>query len=100
METNEFLSQYKPGQIVYPRAVARCLNMTVKEAYKLCESKLEKDLKSIYMVRCPRCSHLLETRFYSIADIPEEIGCHNCDHEFEINDDAMSDNVIVLYEKI
>lgn len=94
-----FFSKYKSKDIVYPNAVARHFGITLKEAYNLCQSKIGNDLKLLYIIKCPVCSHTLSGRYYSVSSIDNECeyGCTNCDTEFTVNFD---EDVIVYFEKI
>lgn len=95
-----FFAMYKPKNIVYPRAVARYFGIDIKAAYEICEDRIGKDLRKLYMVKCPVCNHALPDRFYSILDIDRdrdnEYGCTYCDTVFKINP---NEDIYVYYEK-
>ena len=94
-----FFNRYKPKDIIYPGAVARHFSMTMKDAYELCQSRVGKDLRTLYMINCPVCNRTLPGRYYAIPsiDIDYEYGCTNCDCEFTIN---LEENVAVYFEKM
>ena len=41
-----FFALYKVKDIVYPSAVARYFGINIKNAYEVCENRLNKDLRS------------------------------------------------------
>lgn len=94
-----FFAMYKPKNIVYPNAVARYFGVDIKAAYKICEDRISKDLRKLYMVKCPVCNHTLPDRFHSIVDIDKEneYGCYNCGAVFNINP---NEDIYVYYEKV
>lgn len=93
-----FFAMYKLKDIVYPSAVARYFGINIKAAYEVCENRLNKDLRKLYMIKCPVCNHALPDRFYSIVNIDREneYGCNSCDTVFKIN---LNEDVNVYYEK-
>ena len=93
-----FFNRYKPRDIVYPNAIARHFGMTLKEAYTLCQNRVGKDLKPLYMIKCPVCNQTLPARYDSILNIDNEYeyGCTNCDTEFKVN---YEDDVMTYFEK-
>lgn len=95
MTANEFVKQYKIGEIVYPSAVAINCDTTMKKAYQELETFVGQDIKRIYEVRCPKCG--CYERYYSLSDITKHFWCVNCDVEFVVDHE---NDVIVLYEKI
>ena len=42
-----FFNQYKPKDIVYPNAIARHFDISLKEAYNLCQNRVGKDLRTL-----------------------------------------------------
>ena len=92
-----FFNRYKPRDIVYPNAIARHFGITLKEAYNLCQTRVDKDLKLLYMIKCPVCSQILHDRYYSIPSIDSEYDCTNCDTEFNVN---YEDNIMTYFEKL
>ena len=67
-----FFALYKVKDIVYSSAVARYFGINIKAAYEVCENRLNKDLRKLYMIKCPVCNCTLPDRFYSIVDIDRE----------------------------
>lgn len=51
-----FFAMYKSKDIVYPSAVARYFGINIKAAYEVCENRLNKDLRKLYMIKCPVCN--------------------------------------------
>lgn len=94
-----FFNQYKQKDIVYPNAIARHFGISSKEAYSLCKNRVGKDLRTLYMVKCPVCNQTLHGRYYSVASIDTEYeyGCTNCDTEFAVNTE---NDVVVYFEKM
>ncbi len=93
-----FFAMYKSKDIVYSSAVARYFGINIKAAYEVCENRLNKDLRKLYMIKCPVCNFTLPDRFYSIVDIDREneYVCNNCDTVFKIN---LNKDIYVYYEK-
>lgn len=93
-----FFALYKVKDIVYPSAVARYFGIDIKAAYEVCENRLNKDLRKVYIIKCPVCNRTLPDRFYSIVDIDREneYRCNNCDTVFKIN---LNKDIYVYYEK-
>lgn len=93
-----FFAMYKPKNIVYPSALAGYFGIDIKAAYEICEDRIGKDLRKLYMVKCPVCNCTLPDRFYSIVDIDREneYGCNSCDTIFKIN---LNKDIYVYYEK-
>lgn len=93
-----FFNHYKTKDIVYPGAVARHFGVSLQDAYNICQNRVGKDLKVLYMVKCPVCGHTLPIRYYSIVSIDTEYeyGCINCDTEFIVNREK---DVVVYFEK-
>lgn len=93
-----FFALYKAKDIVYPSAVARYFGIDIKAAYEICEDRIGKDLRKLYMIKCPVCNHALPDRFYSIVDIDREneYVCNNCDTVFKNN---LNKDIYVYYEK-
>lgn len=91
-----FFALYKVKDIIYPSAVARYFGINIKAAYEVCENRLNKDLRKVYMIKCPVCNHTLPGRFYSIVDIDREneYRCNSCDTAINLNKD-----IYVYYEK-
>lgn len=91
-----FFAMYKPKNIIYPSVVARYFGINIKSAYEVCENRLNKDLRKVYMIKCPVCNHTLPGRFYSIVDIDREneYRCNSCDTAINLNKD-----IYVYYEK-
>ena len=94
-----FFNQYKPKDIVYPNAIARHFGISLKEAYNLCQNRVGKDLRTLYMVKCPVCGCALHGRYYSITSIDTEyeFGCNNCGTEFVVNPE---NDITVFFEKM
>ena len=94
-----FFNQYKPKDIVYPNAIARHFGISLKEAYNLCHNRVGKDLRTLYMVKCPVCGCTLHGRYYSITSIDTEyeFGCNNCGTEFVVNPE---NDITVFFEKM
>lgn len=98
----DFLSMYKPQDIIYPTAVARHCHLSLKETYKqlyvLC-NKIQ-EIRPIYMVQCPICGAFAnQTRYYSLNDvkgIDTEIYCEHCDNGFVCHTE---ENIKVLFKK-
>lgn len=93
-----FFNYYKPGDIIFPNAVARYYSESVKMAYNRCENRIGKDIRKLYMIQCPFCGREAnQDRYYAIPDLPinEEIDCIHCDNIFEVSHDT----TLVLYEK-
>ena len=94
----DFFNYYKPGDIIFPNAVARYYSESVERAYHRCENHLGKDLRKLYIIRCPFCERKAnQDRYYAIPDLPinEEIGCIHCDSIFKVSHET----TLVLYEK-
>ncbi len=96
----EFLNKYKKSNIIYPDAVKRYLNITLKETYEHLDNRviINKDIKRIYIPRCPHCYHSLSDKYDTMNEVltKDYIYCSNCDDEFkpDIN------NISVCYEKL
>ena len=84
-----FLSIYKPGNIIYPAAVARHLGISVADTYSKLDDyeKTHTDIQKIYLLRCPRCGMFLAGRYKAIVDMysESEVGCDHCDATFVPN---------------
>lgn len=94
-----FLNTYKSKDIIYPNQIAKQLNISVKETYNLCENNVGKELKKVYLVRCPVCGNMLESyRYYAMGDIRRNIiyRCKNCGTEFKI----LLEDITTCYEKL
>lgn len=94
-----FFNQYKPKNIVYPNTIARHFGISLKEAYNICQNRVGKDLRTLYMIKCPVCNQTLPGRYYSIVSIDTEYeyGCLNCNTEFVVNPE---NDVVVYFEKM
>lgn len=94
----DIFETYKTGDIVYPSVVARFYKEPICKAYDKCNARVNKDLKRMYMVRCPHCNYIADyKRYYTVVDIPkEEIGCLHCDTLFI---PSIENDMFVLYEK-
>lgn len=98
----DFLSMYKPQNIIYSTVVAcHChlsLNETYKRLYVLCDKTQE--IRSLYMIQCPICGAFAnQTRYCSLNDvkgIDTEIYCEHCDNGFVCHTEK---NIKVLFEK-
>lgn len=60
-----FLSIYKPGNIIYPAAIARHLGISVADTYSKLDDyeKMHNDIQKIYLLRCPKCGQFLAGRY-------------------------------------
>lgn len=84
-----FLSIYKPGNIIYPVAVARHLGISVADTYSKLNDyeNTHNNIQKIYLLRCPRCGQFLAGRYKAIVDMysESEVGCDHCDATFVPN---------------
>lgn len=84
-----FLSIYKPGNIIYPAAVARHLGISVAATYSKLDDyeKMHNDIQKIYLLRCPKCGQFLAGRYPAIVDMysKSEVVCDHCDSMFVPN---------------
>lgn len=98
----DFLSMYKPQDIIYPTAVARHCHLSLKETYKQLHNFCNKtqEIRDLYMIQCPICGRLAnQTRYYSLNDVKDidtEIYCEHCENDFACH---IEENVKVLFEK-
>lgn len=97
-----FIDKYKSKNIIYPDAVARYFNISLKKAYEELEKQKSsvKNIRNLYMIRCPACNNVANyERFYNSEsiDTDNEIGCCHCDYEFLPD---WENNITSLYEKI
>lgn len=97
MTVKDYIDKCKSRDIVYPRAVARGCDATMKKAYKELETFVGQDIKRMCKIRCPKCCSYLNKRYYSLSDIPKDFCCVDCGAEFFVDHE---NDVIVLYEKI
>lgn len=88
---------YKKGDIVDPSVVARFYREPINEAFNRCNERVGKDLKKMYMIRCPFCSNNADDeRHYAVADIPKkDLCCVKCGCVFT----PSKYNTFALYEK-
>lgn len=81
-----FLSIYKPGNIIYPAAVARHLGISVADTYSKLDDyeNTHNDIQKICLLRCPRCGMFLAGRYKAIVDMyaKSEVVCDHCDSMF------------------
>lgn len=69
----DIFEMYKAGDIVYPSAVARFYKEPICKAYDKCNTRVNKDLRRMYMVRCPHCNYIADyKRYYAVVDVPKE----------------------------
>lgn len=96
---DSFFNMYEARDIVIPNVVAKYFNLKLNDAYKICDNRLKKDLKILYIIQCPKCKHILPKKYYSIVsiDIKNNYNCNNCDEKFLI---IPNKNIKVYYEKI
>lgn len=88
---------YKPGEIVYPSAIARYYKIPVKKAEEQCKSRVGKALRELFLIHCPCCMHdASNMRFYKEDDIPEEMSCIHCGEDFTVH----AENICIVYEKL
>jgi len=82
-----FLSIYKPGNIIYPAAIARHLGISVADTYSKLDDyeKMHNDIQK--MLRCPKCGQFLAGRYQAIVDMysKSEVVCDHCDSMFVPN---------------
>lgn len=95
------LKHYKIHNMIFPNAIARHCNSSIKETYN--ELEILKNngwVKPVYMIGCPYCNLDTGYQYYTILDIEDgmEIGCPHCDKIFTIK--RMDNNVKVYYEYI
>lgn len=87
-----FLSIYKPGNIIYPAAIARHLGISVADTYSKLDDyeKMHNDIQKIYLLRCPKCGQFLAGRYQAIVDMysKSEVVCDHCDSMFVPNQET------------
>lgn len=94
---DKFLHLVKPGDYVFPDAVARYLRIPLVDTYLMLQKRT--DIKAVYSVRCPICQERIGI-FESIEKIPDIVNCIKCDKEITVNTTDNKSNVYVCYQKL
>ncbi|MED1602648.1 hypothetical protein [Alkalihalophilus marmarensis] len=87
---------YKSGDIIYPGALIRKTNLSMKNVYILLES-----IESIGLIErnfevfCPKCKRYTGDVYETLNQIPNELFCGECGNELGIDP---LDNTIVVYK--
>lgn len=92
-----FLEKYRSGEWIYPAALHRNLRIRISDVYEVLELCVDAGLIEQYLeIYCPNCKRFTGYRFKTLKEIPEEIGCVNCD---EVMDDPER-HAIVIYRVV
>ena len=86
----------KRYKYLYPGTIVSKVGISMKDCYLILE-EIEKlnIIEKAFEVYCPRCKHSTNLFSSSIKELPYEMICDNCFHEFDTLDGA-----IVLYKVI
>ena len=99
-KADKFINMYSSGQIIYPTAVQRyvgCNNADIKTLLNEHSEKVH-DIKAVYMLKCPICSHLTHGMYYDSNSLNTSIesACTECDSIFI----PKKEDYIKCYQKI
>lgn len=76
------ISKYSEKDTIYPGAIIRKLNLTMKETYAILEKIRENGYLNLnYEVYCFSCSQFTGEVYKTISQMPEEIYCESCHNE-------------------
>lgn len=93
----EFLGHYKSKDWIYPSAVHRILKLDIKTIYEILEICVETGIIEQYLeIYCPYCNRYTNQWFKTVADVPEELNCLNCDGEIR----SPLEHAVVIYRVI
>lgn len=75
---------YKSKDVIYPTALQRNVNISIKEAYEILEVFEENGyVKSFLQVYCPKCQKFSGHFYEVLEDIEEDLYCMHCDEEID-----------------
>lgn len=90
------LSTFKVGNVLYPGMIIRHTGMKMKNAYLLLdEIENMQIIEKAYEIYCPKCQKSTGDIFNSLNDVPHELNCEVCEHEF-----SFPDGLLVVYRVI
>lgn len=99
-KADKFINMYSSGQIIYPTAVQRYVGCNNADTKTLLNEHSEKvhDIKAVYMLKCPICSHLTHGMYYDSNSLNTSIesACTECDSIFI----PKKEDYIKCYQKI
>jgi hypothetical protein len=88
------LKNYEKNRIVYPGTIKRHLNISMKESYEVLNILLKEGILSMcFEVYCNSCEKFQNNIYDNVKDIPEDLTCEYCGHEFNRLEDS-----IVVYK--
>ena len=99
-KADKFINMYSSGQIIYPTAVQRYVGCNNADTKTLLNEHSEKvhDIKAVYILKCPICSHLTHGMYYDSNSLNTSIesACTECDSIFI----PKKEDYIKCYQKI
>ena len=89
-----YMRYWKEDDYIYPGVLKSKLNISIKETYEILEYiKSLGILENVFEVYCKSCSKSKGLYLKSLTDMPEDLSCDFCNHEFNVLEDT-----IVLYK--
>lgn len=98
-QTNQLqlsLKHWTKNTLVYPSALKSKLNVEILKMYDMLEDiRAMGILERNYEVYCFKCSHFKGKILKTPTDMPEDLSCDFCNHEFDpLNDTIMIYRVV------
>lgn len=96
-----FLKKYKIRKIIYPGVITREVDIDIKNTYAALGILADENyLVRNYEIYCHNCNKFNGNKIYqSLAAIPEDICCDNCESDLnKINDTILVYRVVNLIE--
>lgn len=87
----ELLKYKVKGDLIYPGGLKSKLNIDIKKAYIILEDIKEMGyLTNIFEIYCRSCSKSKGIYVHNLSEIPKDIACDFCNHEFNSLDDTIA----------
>lgn len=86
----DILKLYRTNKIIYPGVIIREVNIPVEKVYEvLGELVAIGILEMNYELYCHNCKHFKGKIYRSLASIPKELTCDECDKDLNKLDDTI-----------
>lgn len=90
----DYMRYWKEDDYIYPGVLKSKLNISIQEAYEMLEYiKSLGLLEYAFEVYCKKCSKSKGLYLQTLTDMPKDLSCDFCNHEFNALEDT-----IVLYK--
>lgn len=81
---------------IYPGLIKRILMIPINEVYAILSRIEEAGIVRSYLeLHCPNCNRSLGEVYETLAEVPEDFSCANCENDFEPNN-----SLVVIYRVV